>query len=269
MARMTGKVVLITGAGGGIGRACAVRLAEEGADIVALDLPGEPGRTALAETARLAREQGARVVTAEVDTRDADAVAAAARTGADELGPIDTIVANAGICDNPGPSWEIDDDIWNRSIDVNVTGTWNTIGAGVAVMNPNGGSVVITSSTAAIKAVPGASHYSAAKTAITGLAKTLANELGGRSIRVNTVHPGAVGTPMTLNPATFARLRPDLENPTAADVAEVLSRRMLLPVPWVEPVDVSNAVLFLASDESRYVTGLQMVVDAGQTQKVA
>ncbi|WP_137723973.1 mycofactocin-coupled SDR family oxidoreductase [Prescottella subtropica] len=269
MARMTGKVVLITGAGGGIGRACAVRLAEEGADIVALDLPGDHGQAALAETARAAREHGARVVTAGVDTRDFDAVTAAVRAGVQELGPLDTIVANAGISDNPGPSWEIDDEVWNRSIDVNVTGTWHTIKAGVAEMSPNGGSVVITSSTAAIKAVPGASHYSAAKTAVTGLAKTLANELGARSIRVNTVHPGAVGTPMTLNPATFARLCPDIENPTAADAAEVLSRRMLLPVPWVEPVDVSNAVLFLTSDESRYVTGLQMVVDAGQTQKVA
>ncbi|CAM2998304.1 mycofactocin-coupled SDR family oxidoreductase [Prescottella defluvii] len=269
MTRMTGKTVLITGAGKGMGRVHAVRLAEEGADIVALDLPGRESEADLAETARLVEQQGRRVVTGTADIRDFDAVAAAVQAGVRELGPLDTVVANAGISDNPGPSWEIDDAIWNRSIDVNVTGTWHTVKAGVAEMNPAGGSVVIVSSTAAIKAVPGASHYSAAKHAITGLAKTLANELGGRAIRVNTVHPGAVATPMTLNPTTFARLRPDLENPTEADAAEVLAQRMLLPVPWVESIDVSNAVLFLASDESRYVTGLQMVIDAGQTQKVA
>lgn len=269
MTRMAGKVVLITGAGRGLGRSCAVRLAEEGADIVALDLPGSAPEADLAETARLVREAGRRVVTGTADVRDFDAVTAAVRAGVAELGPLDVVVANAGISDNPGPSWEIDDEIWNRSIDVNLTGTWHTVKAGVAELDPAGGSVIIVSSTAAIKAVPGASHYSAAKHAITGLAKTLANELGPRSIRVNSIHPGAVATAMTLNPTTFARLRPDLENPTADDVAEVLSKKMLLPVPWVESIDVSNAVLFLASDESRYVTGLQMVIDAGQTQKVA
>ncbi|QCQ93989.1 mycofactocin-coupled SDR family oxidoreductase [Rhodococcus sp. SGAir0479] len=266
---MAGKVVLITGAGRGLGRACAVRLAEEGADVVALDLPGEATETELAETARLVRETGRRIVTGAADVRDFDAVAAAVRAGVSELGPLHAVVANAGVSDNPGPSWEIDDAVWNRSIDVNLTGTWHTVKAGVAELDPAGGSVIIVSSTAAIKAVPGASHYSAAKHAVTGLAKTLANELGGRSIRVNTIHPGAVATAMTLNPATFARLRPDLDEPTVDDVAEVMSARMLLPVPWVESIDVSNAVLFLASDESRYVTGLQMVVDAGQTQKVA
>ncbi|MEU5844180.1 mycofactocin-coupled SDR family oxidoreductase [Rhodococcus sp. NPDC047139] len=269
MTRMAGKIVLITGAGGGLGRSCATRLAEEGADILALDLPGASTETELAETARLVRKTGRRIVTGTADVRDFDRVAAAVREGVAELGPLDVVVANAGISDNPGSSWEIDDEIWNRSIDVNLTGTWHTVKAGVAELNPAGGSVIIVSSTAAIKAVPGASHYSAAKHAVTGLAKTLANELGPQSIRVNTIHPGAAATPMTLNPVTFARLRPDLEAPTAADAAQVLAAKTLLPVPWVEPIDVSNAVLFLASDESRYVTGLQMVVDAGLTQKVA
>ncbi|MGW4479562.1 mycofactocin-coupled SDR family oxidoreductase [Rhodococcus triatomae] len=269
MTRMAGKVVLVTGAGKGMGRTHAVRLAEEGADVLVIDVPGERSEADLAETARLVTELGRRAVTGAADVRDLDALTGAVQAGVRVLGPLDTVVANAGICDNPGPSWTIDDDVWNRSIDVNLTGTWHTVKAGVAELNPAGGSVVLVGSTAAIKAVPGASHYSAAKHAIAGLAKTLANELGARSIRVNTIHPGAVATPMTINPATFARLRPDLANPTEADVAEVLSQRMLLPVPWVEPVDVSNAVLFLASDESRYVTGLQMVVDAGQSQKVA
>ncbi|MBY8855119.1 mycofactocin-coupled SDR family oxidoreductase [Nocardia sp. CA2R105] len=269
MTRMAGKVALITGARRGAGRACAVRLAQEGADVVLLDQDGPQAQADLADTASLVRELGRRAFTATADIRDFDAVDAAVRGGVGELGPLDVVLANAGVYDTPGPSWEIDDDTWNRSIDVNVTGTWHTVKAGVAQMNSAGGSVIIVSSTAGIKALSGASHYSAAKHAITGLAKTLANELGPRSIRVNTVHPGSIATPMILNPATFARLRPDLDDPTAEDVAEMLSARTLLPVPWVEPADIGNAVLFLACDESRYVTGLQMVVDAGLTQKVA
>lgn len=265
MARMAGKVALITGAGAGMGQAHAVRLAEEGADIIALDLAED----ALAETAEQVRALGRRIVTAVADVRDMAAVQAGVDAGVAELGRLDAVVANAGITSNPGPSWTIDEDVWNRSIDVNVTGVWHTVKAGVGAFGEEGGSVIIISSTAGIKAIAGASQYSAAKHAIVGLARTLANELGPQSIRVNTVHPGAVDTAMTNNPSTFARLRPDLENPTAGDVAGVLSARHLLPVPWVEPADVSNAVLFLASDEARFITGLQMVVDAGLTTKVA
>lgn len=265
MSRMAGKVALITGAGAGMGRAYAVRLAQEGADIIALDLSDE----ALAETAAQVRALGRRAVTAVADVCDMAAVQAAVDAGVAELGRLDTIIANAGITENPGPSWTIDEEVWDRSIDVNVTGVWHTVKAGSAALGDEGGSVIIVSSTAGIKAVAGASQYSAAKHAVVGLARTLANELGARSIRVNTVHPGAVDTVMTNNPTTFARLRPDLENPTAADVAPVLASKNLLPIPWVDPEDVANAVLFLASDESRYITGLQMVVDAGLTQKVA
>ncbi|WP_024795748.1 mycofactocin-coupled SDR family oxidoreductase [Tomitella biformata] len=264
MLRMAGKVALITGAGAGMGRAHAVRLAEEGADIIALDV----AEGALAESAMMVRAHGRRVVTAVADVCDLAAVEAGVGTGVAELGRLDTIVANAGVTENPGPSWTIDENLWERSMAVNLTGVWHTVKAGVAALGPGGGSVIIISSTAGIKAVAGASHYTAAKHAVVGLARTLANELGPRSIRVNTVHPGAVDTAMTINPATFARLRPDLAAPTADDVAQVLSRNHLLPVPWVEAVDVSNAVLFLASDEARYITGLQMVVDAGLTQKV-
>lgn len=269
MTRMAGKVVLITGARQGVGRSCAIRLAEQGADIVALDQPGPESDYALGSLADSVRELGRRAVVATADIRDLDAVTVAVRAGVDELGPLDVVVANAGAFDAPGPSWEIDEQVWLRSIDVNVTGTWNTVKAAVAQLNPRGGSVIIMSSTATVKSHAGSSHYSAAKNAITGLAMTLANELGERSIRVNSVHPGSVATPMILNPTTFARLRPDLDDPSAEDVAPVLAGRTLLPVPWVDPIDVSNAVLFLASDESRYVTGLQLVVDAGLAQKVA
>lgn len=132
---------------------------------------------------------------------------------------------------------------------------------------PEGGSVVIISSTNGLRGTAGTAHYTASKHAVVGLARTLANELGPRNIRVNTVHPGAVATPMVRNPATYRRLRPDLDDPTEADAAEVLTARNLLPVPWVEPVDVANAVVFLASDHARYITGTQLVVDAGLTQK--
>ena len=129
------------------------------------------------------------------------------------------------------------------------------------------GSVILISSTNGLRGSAGSADYTASKHALVGLARTVANELGPRSIRVNTIHPGAVGTPMVLNERTFRRLRPDLENPTAADAAEVLQRRNLLPVPWVEPEDVANAVLFLASDAARYITATTLVVDAGLTQK--
>ncbi|MFC9790670.1 mycofactocin-coupled SDR family oxidoreductase [Rhodococcus sp. NPDC127528] len=266
MSRMQGKVALVTGAGNGMGRAHCVRLAAEGADIIALDLPS--AEADLAETCRLVGEHGRRAVPAGADVRDLAAVQAGVDRGVDEFGRLDVVVANAGICDNPGPAWTIDESVWQRSLDVNLTGAWHTIKAAVPAIGADGGSVVIVSSTAGVKAVPGAAHYSASKHAVIGLMRTLANELGPRSIRVNALLPGAVGTKMTLNPATFSRLRPDLENPTAEDVMEVLSRNHLLPVPWVESEDVSNALLFLVSDDARYITGTQLVVDAGLTQKV-
>ncbi|BAH50455.1 mycofactocin-coupled SDR family oxidoreductase [Rhodococcus opacus] len=266
MSRMAGKVAFITGAGNGMGRSHAVRLAEEGADVVAVDLPS--AEADLAETRRLVGELGRRAVVAHADVRDPSALRAAVAAGVEELGALDVVVANAGVCDNPGPAWTIDDDIWHRSLDVNLTGVWNTATAAVPAMRDGGGSVVIVSSTAGIKSVAGAAHYSVSKTAVVGLARTLANELGPLFIRVNVLHPGAVGTGMTLNPATMARLRPDLDNPAAEDIVPVLSANHMLPIPWLDSRDVSNALLFLASDESRYITGTQLVVDAGLTQKV-
>ncbi|MBP1162209.1 SDR family mycofactocin-dependent oxidoreductase [Rhodococcus sp. PvR044] len=266
MSRMAGKVALITGAGNGMGRSHAVRLAEEGADIIALDLPGAAAD--LAETARLVGEAGRRAAVGAADVRDLAAVQAGVDAGVAELGRLDVVVANAGVCDNPGPAWTIDAPVWQRSLDINLTGVWHTVKAAAPSIGAGGGSVVIVSSTAGMKAVAGAAHYSASKHAVIGLMRTLANELGPRSIRVNALLPGAVGTAMTLNPATFARLRPDLADPTAEDVMEVLARNHLLPVPWVESADVSNALLFLVSDEARYITGTELVVDAGLTQKV-
>ncbi|WP_092802538.1 mycofactocin-coupled SDR family oxidoreductase [Rhodococcus globerulus] len=263
MRRLEGARVLVTGAAGGMGRAHCIRLAEEGASVIALDMAA----SGLDETASAVRDLGGAAVTGIADIRNYEELAAVVADCVAEIGGLDVVVANAGVYDTPGPTWTIDPSVWNRSLDVNLTGTWNTVKACVPHFG-NGGSVVLVSSTAGIKGIAGAGHYSSAKHAVVGLARTLANELGAQSIRVNSVHPGSVRTPMIINERVFANLCPGIENPTESDAAAVLSARNLLPVPWVDPVDVSNAVLFLASEESRYMTGCQLVVDAGLTQKV-
>lgn len=269
---MTGlldKVVVVTGAAKGTGRVHCQRFADEGADVIALDAPAVAAE--LADTAQQVADRGRRCVTGLADVTDLEAVTAALDTGVAELGRLDVIVANAGVHLPGAPSWELDPLVWQRTLDINLTGVWHTVRAGAPHMfdreGDSGGSVVIISSTSGIRGLPNTAHYTASKHAVVGLARTLANELGPRGIQVNTVHPGPVATPMVLNEATFRRLRPDLENPTQADAAEVLRARNLLPVPWVEPVDIANAVLFLASDGARYITGTQLVVDAGLTQK--
>ncbi|MEE2855552.1 MAG: mycofactocin-coupled SDR family oxidoreductase [Actinomycetota bacterium] len=265
---MTGsldKVVVVTGAAKGTGRVHCQRFADEGADVIALD--ADTAADELRDTARGVEDRGRRCVTGLADVSDLAAVTAAIDTGVAELGRLDIVVANAGVHLPGAPSWELDPQVWQRTLDINLTGVWHTIRASVPHMGGDGGSVVIISSTSGIRGMANTAHYTASKHAVVGLARTLANELGPRGIRVNTVHPGAVATPMVLNEATFRRLRPDLDNPTAADAAEVLQARNLLPVPWVEPVDIANAVLFLASDAARYITGTQLVVDAGLTQK--
>jgi NAD(P)-dependent dehydrogenase (short-subunit alcohol dehydrogenase family) len=243
-----------------------VRLAEEGADVIALDVAGTAED--LDGTAAQVECHGQRCVTALADVRDFDGVAAALDAGVAELGRLDVVVANAGIHATGAPAWELTEESWRQTLDINLTGAWHTVKAAVPHIGPDGGSVILISSTAGLRAQPNGAHYSASKHALVGLARTLANELGAKGIRVNTVHPGAVGTAMVLNEATFARLCPDLEHPTADDAAKVLAARNLLPVGWVDPADVSNAVLFLACDEARYITGTQLVVDAGLTQKV-
>jgi SDR family mycofactocin-dependent oxidoreductase len=265
---MTGlldKVVLVTGAARGTGRTHCERFADEGADVIALDVPAIADE--LRGTATQVENRGRRCVTGLADVSDLGAVTAATDTGVAELGRLDVIVANAGIHLPGGPSWELDPRVWQRTLDINLTGVWHTVKAGVPHMGEQGGSVIIISSTNGIRGTANTAHYTASKHAVVGLARTLANELGPRSIRVNTVHPGPVATPMVLNEAMFRRLRPDLDNPTAADAAEVLQTRNLLPVPWVESVDIANAAVFLASDQARYITGTQLVVDAGLTQK--
>ena len=265
MTGLLGKVVVVTGAARGTGRVHCARFADERADVIALAAP-----VAADELRSLASEvehRGRRCATGLADVSDHDGMTAAVDAGVAELGRLDVVVANAGIHIAGAPTWEIDPRDWQRTLDINLTGVWHAVKAAVPHIDSRGGSVIIISSTNGIRGTANAAHYTASKHAVVGLARTLANELGARGIRVNTVHPGPVATPMVLNEAMFRRLRPDLDNPTAADAAEVLQARNLLPVPWVEPVDVANAVVFLASDQARYITGIQLVVDAGLTQK--
>jgi len=271
--RAEGKVAFITGAARGQGRSHAVRLAQEGADIIAVDIcaPIEnvvyPAATPddLAETVRLVEKLGRRVVASEVDVREYDSLMAAVDVGVNELGRLDIVVANAGIGNAGNKLHKIGDHIWQDMIDVNLTGVWKTVKAAVPhlLAGGRGGSIILTSSVGGMKAHPHTGHYIAAKHGVVGLMRTFAVELGQHSIRVNSVHPTQVNTPMALNEATFRLFAPGKENPGPEDFAPVSQMMHTLPVPWVEPEDISNAVLFFASDESRYVTGVQLPVDAG------
>ena len=272
MGKLEGKVAFITGAARGQGRSHAVRLAQEGADIIAVDVCRQvetvPYPTAtsedLAETVRQVEALDRRIIATEADVRDLAALQAAVDDGVAQLGRLDIVLANAGIS-TPASTLEMDEETWSTMIDVNLTGQWKTIKAAVphVVAGGRGGSVVITSSLAAIYANPNTAHYSAAKAGLVMFAKVLAKELAPHSIRVNTIHPTTVATDMILNEPTYRLFRPDLENPTRADFEEAALTLNKLPVPAIEAVDISNAVLYLVSDEGRYVTGTTHVVDAG------
>jgi len=276
--RVEGKVAFITGAARGQGRSHAVRLAQEGADIIAIDVCKPISRSSeippstpddLAETADLVKAQNRRIVTAEVDVRDFDALTAAVDGGVEQLGRLDIIVANAGIGNGGNTLDKTSEDDWKDMIDVNLSGVWHTVKAGVPhiLSGGRGGSIVMTSSVGGLKAYPHTGHYIAAKHGVVGLMRTFAVELGQHSIRCNSVHPTNVNTPMFMNEGTMKLFRPDLENPGPEDMKVVAQLMHVLPVGWVEASDISNAVLFLASDEARYVTGLPLTVDAGSMLK--
>jgi SDR family mycofactocin-dependent oxidoreductase len=272
MGRLEGKVAFITGAARGQGRSHAVRLAQEGADVIAVDVCKQvetvPYPTAtpddLAETVRQVEALDRRIVATEVDVRDLAGLTRAVDDGVAELGRLDIVLANAGIS-TPASTLEMDEETWQTMIDVNLTGVWKSVRASVPhiVSGGRGGSVVITSSLAAIYANPNTAHYSAAKAGLVMLAKIMAKELAPERIRVNTIHPTTVATDMILNEPTYRLFRPDLEHPTRADFEEAALTLNKLPVPAIEAVDISNAVLYLVSDDGRYVTGTTHVVDAG------
>ena len=280
MGRVQGKVALITGAARGQGRSHALRLAEEGADIIAVDFCRDiasakyPMATPddLKETARLVEEQDRRIVAVEADVREPAQLRVALETGIGELGHLDVVVAQAGIAPLSG---EPPMQAWADVIDINLSGALNTVHAALPHL-AEGASIVVTGSVAAFMpnavvatpgADPGGSGYGFAKRALAEYVHELARALAPRMIRANAVHPTNVNTDMLHNEPMYRVFRPDLENPTRADAELAFPAQQAMPLPYIEPVDLSNAILYLASDESRYVTGMQLRVDAGSYLK--
>ncbi|MBM7806430.1 SDR family mycofactocin-dependent oxidoreductase [Geodermatophilus bullaregiensis] len=272
--RVEGKVAFITGAARSQGRSHALRLAQEGADVIAVDLCGPvesismyPPATEedLAETVRQVEALDRRIVATKADVRDPAALRAAVDDGVAQLGRLDIVLSNAGVFEL-APALELTDDAWQEMIDINLTGVWNTCRVALPhLIESGGGSIVITSSTAGLKGTANTIHYTAAKHGVIGVMRTLANEFGKQSIRVNTVHPTGVDTVMIQNEKTWGLFTPDDPNPTREKFAELFETLHPLPVAYVDPVDISNAILFLVSDEARYVTGVTLPVDAGYT----
>jgi SDR family mycofactocin-dependent oxidoreductase len=270
MGKLEGKVAFITGAARGQGRSHAIRLAQEDADIIAVDIcrqidtVGYPMSTPedLAETVKLVEALDRRIYAAQADVRDVAGLGQAFEAGTAEIGPVDIVLANAGIAPMSRDPVEQE---WQDVIDVNLTGVYNT----VRIASPSmiergaGGAIVLTSSTAGINGIGGNTAgglgYTASKHAVVGLMRSWANYLAPFSIRVNSVHPTGVNTPMVVNEIMQEFLQSD---PT---MGQALMNA--LPVDLVEPVDISNAILFLVSDEGRYVTGVTLPVDAGFTNK--
>ncbi len=274
--RVEGKVAFITGVARGQGRSHAIRLAQEGADIIGIDvldeIPGAPYGPAtdedLAETVRQVEALDRRIVATTADVRDFDGLKAAVDEGVAQLGRLDIVAANAGISTAMAPAEELSEEMWVDMVDVNLHGVWRTCKAAIPHLKASGGgSIIITSSDAGLFAFPNIAHYVSAKHGVVGLMRTLALELAPHMIRVNSVHPTVVDTPMVNNDATYRLFRPDIENPTVDDFKEAAAGINALPIPWVEAVDISNAVLWLASDEARYVTGVPLPVDAGAAVK--
>jgi (+)-trans-carveol dehydrogenase len=274
--RVANKVALVTGAARGQGRSHAIRLAEEGADIIGTDICGQidsvpfpmatPGD--LEETRKLVERLGRRMICAQVDVRDAAAMRGAVADGIAALGHLDIVVANAGIWSHERAA-QMPEPMWQDMIDVNLTGVFNTCQAALPhlLQAGRGGSIVLISSTAGLRGVPNSVHYAAAKHGVVGIMRSLATELAPHSIRVNTVHPTTVDTDMVRNDAILKLFRPSVDSPTVEDAIPAFTTLNMLPVPWVESIDISNAVLFLASDESRYITSVSLPVDAGSSQK--
>jgi (+)-trans-carveol dehydrogenase len=277
MGRVEGKVAFITGAARGQGRSHAVRLAEEGADIIAVDVCGaiESINYAsaipedLAETVRQVEALDRRIIAAEADIRDADTLRRVVDDGVAELGRLDIVAANAGIGGgSPTVAVDITPARWQEMLDINLTGAWNTcrVAAPHMIAGGRGGAIVITTSTASLKGYAHVGHYVAAKHGVVGLMRTLATELGPHSIRVTNIAPTQVATDMLLNEEMYRLFCPDKEAPTQQDLAEASRAMHKLPTPWVENIDISNALLFLASDEGRFITATTLAVDAGVTE---
>jgi SDR family mycofactocin-dependent oxidoreductase len=277
MGRVEGKVAFVTGAARGQGRSHALRLAQEGADIIAVDIAdqidsvpyGMSTPADLEETVKQIEALDRRIVATKADVRDFGALKSALDDGVAQLGRLDIVSANAGIF-SFGTTEELDETAWRDMLDVNLTGVYHTAKAAIPhLRSAGGGSIILTSSVAGLKGMSNIGHYVAAKHGVVGLMRTLALELAPDFIRVNSVHPTSVDTDMIQNSAAYELFAPDLpvEQRTRETLGERFAAINALPIQWVEPVDISNAVLWLASDESRYVTGVTLPIDAGSLAK--
>jgi SDR family mycofactocin-dependent oxidoreductase len=252
-------------------------MAEEGADIIALDICSQDVKTVkydlgtreeLDETVRLVESLGRRIVAREADVREFSQVQKVVDEGIAEFGHIDIVCGNAGI-GSGGVTWEVTEENWREVIDINLTGVWNTARAVMPSMieRGQGGVLIFTTSTAGIIAYGNTAAYSAAKHGVTGLMKGLAQDLGPHNIRVNCVAPTNTNTPLIMNQAMFDMFAPHIENPGVDDVRGAFQSLNALPLPWLEPSDVTDAVVWLASDQAKYITGISLPVDAGNTVK--
>jgi SDR family mycofactocin-dependent oxidoreductase len=264
--RLTGKVAFITGAARGQGRAHAVRLASEGADIIAVDIAGplpgvpydSPTMSDLEETVRLVEGLDRRIVAKQCDVRDLEKMRGIVDAAVAELGHLDIVVANAGIC-IPATWDETTPEIFRDTIDINVVGVWNTVMVGAPhLVTAGGGAIVLTSSYAGKKMQPFMVHYTASKHAVTGMTRAFAAELGKHRIRVNSVHPGAVNTPMGSGDMVGAITRTNESNPPLAAMGTPF-----LPQWAAEPEEIAAAVAFLVSDDAKWVTSEHLSVDGG------
>jgi len=277
MGRLEGKVVFITGVARGQGRSHAIRFAEEGADIIGIDVVDSiAGSTSppatqsdMDETVAAVEALDRRIIATKADVRSLEQVKKAVDEGVAQLGRLDIVIANAGVSTFMGPAETLTEEAFVDMVDINLTGVWRSCAAAIPHIKAGGqgGSIIMTSSAAGLMAYANVGHYVAAKHGVVGLMRTLALELATDNIRVNSIHPTTVDTPMVNNEATFKLFRPDLDNPTADDFIEAAKVMNAMPIGWVEAVDISNAMVWLASDEARYVTGVTLPIDAGAVIK--
>ncbi|HLS03746.1 MAG TPA: mycofactocin-coupled SDR family oxidoreductase [Actinomycetales bacterium] len=274
--RVEGKIALITGAARGQGRSHAKLLAEEGADIIAIDALSnfetvpydESTQKDLDETVREVEATGRRIYAAQADIADFDGLKKAVDDGVNELGGLDIVSSHAGIL-SFSPLIEMSEQKWQEMIDINLSGHWRTAKATAPhLINRGSGSITFTISIAGLQGMENIGHYASAKHGVVGLMRTLAIELGPHNIRVNSIHPTNLNSPMLQNEAAYKTFRPDLENPNFEEFKEASADMHLLPnVALLEPIDTSRMLLFLSSDDARYITGSKMVVDAGALTK--
>jgi (+)-trans-carveol dehydrogenase len=269
MSRLKDKVAFITGAAQGQGQSHAIMMAEEGADIIAVDIgQGKPATSGvppvLEQTVAEVEKRGRRIVARHGDVRNLAELQSVVDEGVRELGRLDYVVANAAVTAK-GSVFDHTEEQWSRLLDVNLRGVWATCKAASPYLK-KGASIVLIGSTASLKAAPGYVAYCSSKHGLVGLMHTMTAELAPLGIRVNAVHPGIVDTPMFNNPAMYKIISGN-ENASREEIAAILRPRSPMGIPWVEPRDISNAVIFLCSDDARYITGASLPVDMGSAAK--